>query len=113
VTPSVASAAPGTATVSRPRLVAKSGSGLITKGSGPSGGKPAPDASAVWNKNRREQKIASGTPLTLTTTNPQRSCPSTGTEKVYRRGTEKVWNSHGDTAPSRCCQGTVQLGRYR
>ncbi|KAK3293892.1 uncharacterized protein B0H64DRAFT_174922 [Chaetomium fimeti] len=52
ITPSAASAASGTATISRPRLVAKTGSGLITKGSGPSGGKPAPDASAVWNKNR-------------------------------------------------------------
>ena len=62
VAPSVAPAASGTATVSRPRLVAKTGSGLITKGSGPSGGKPAPDASAVWNKNRREQTIASGSP---------------------------------------------------
>ncbi|KAL2137221.1 hypothetical protein VTI74DRAFT_6432 [Chaetomium olivicolor] len=37
----------------RPRLVAKTGSGLITKSSA-NGGKPgsAPDANAVWNKNR-------------------------------------------------------------
>jgi hypothetical protein len=62
ITPSAASPTPGTATVSRPRLVAKTGSGLITKGSGTSGGKPAPDASAVWNKNRREQTITPGSP---------------------------------------------------
>ncbi|KAL2145664.1 hypothetical protein VTI28DRAFT_6539 [Corynascus sepedonium] len=51
-TPSTASPAPGTTTTNRPRLVAKTGSGLITKGSGANGGKPAPDPSAVWNKNR-------------------------------------------------------------
>lgn len=62
VTPSAASPVPGTATVSRPRLVAKIGSGLITKGSGSNGGKVAPDASVVWNKNRREQTIAEGAP---------------------------------------------------
>lgn len=42
---------------SRPRLVAKSGGGLVTKtSSGANGGKSAqaPDPSAVWNKNRRE-----------------------------------------------------------
>ncbi|KAL2266881.1 hypothetical protein VTJ83DRAFT_4158 [Remersonia thermophila] len=51
--PSLASATPaasGTATTSRPRLVAKTGGGLITKGA--SGAKAAPDPSAVWNKNR-------------------------------------------------------------
>ncbi|KAL2177568.1 uncharacterized protein P884DRAFT_199591 [Thermothelomyces heterothallicus CBS 202.75] len=51
-TTSAASPAPGTTTTSRPRLVAKVGSGLITKSSGGNGGKPAPDPSAVWNKNR-------------------------------------------------------------
>ncbi|KAK4140840.1 uncharacterized protein C8A04DRAFT_14578 [Dichotomopilus funicola] len=51
-TTTMASAAPGAATSSRPRLVAKTGSGLVSKGSGAQGGKPAPDASAVWNKNR-------------------------------------------------------------
>lgn len=42
---------------SRPRLVAKTGSGLVAKSSGANGGKSgsAPDANAVWNKNRREQ----------------------------------------------------------
>ncbi|KAL2121615.1 hypothetical protein VTJ04DRAFT_5642 [Mycothermus thermophilus] len=52
--PSLASATPassGTTTTSRPRLVAKTGGGLITKGSA-NGAKPAPDPSAVWNKNR-------------------------------------------------------------
>jgi hypothetical protein len=50
----------GTPTISRPRLVAKSGSGLVAKAaSGANGGKPgsAPDASVVWNKNRRGQTI--------------------------------------------------------
>ncbi|KAL2263978.1 hypothetical protein VTK26DRAFT_3762 [Humicola hyalothermophila] len=44
----------GTPTTSRPRLVAKTGSGLIAKTSGANGGKPGsvPDANAVWNKNR-------------------------------------------------------------
>jgi len=46
------SPAPGAITASRPRLVAKTGSGLVTKGPGGNGGKSAPDASAVWNKNR-------------------------------------------------------------
>ncbi|KAK3996189.1 hypothetical protein QBC44DRAFT_365740 [Cladorrhinum sp. PSN332] len=41
-----------TLTASRPRLVAKSGSGLVAKSSSANGGKSAPDANAVWNKNR-------------------------------------------------------------
>ncbi|KAK4202812.1 hypothetical protein QBC40DRAFT_37348 [Triangularia verruculosa] len=43
-----------TLTSSRPRLVAKTGSGLVAKSSGANGGKSgsAPDANAVWNKNR-------------------------------------------------------------
>ncbi|KAK1751975.1 hypothetical protein QBC47DRAFT_424923 [Echria macrotheca] len=47
-------ASSGTLTASRPRLVAKSGSGLVAKTSGANGGKPgaAPDPNAVWNKNR-------------------------------------------------------------
>jgi short subunit dehydrogenase-like uncharacterized protein len=48
---------PGTASLSaRPRLVAKSGSGLVTKSSaGGNGAKgAAPDPNAVWNKNRRK-----------------------------------------------------------
>lgn len=50
-----------TSTSLRPRLVAKSGSGLRDASSkttlGANGGKPgAPDASAVWNKNRRRYK---------------------------------------------------------
>jgi hypothetical protein len=56
--PSAPSPAPGIATATRPRLVAKSGSGVVTKGSGANGAKLAPDASAVWNKNRREQTTA-------------------------------------------------------
>jgi hypothetical protein len=51
----VASAS-STAITSRPRLVAKSGSGLVAKSSsGANGGKSgsAPDPNAVWNKNRR------------------------------------------------------------
>ena len=60
-------AAQGTASTAtpRPRLVAKSGSGLIAKTSAnANGGKsaPAPDPNAVWNKNRREQ-ISSGPSL--------------------------------------------------
>lgn len=46
----------GTQASTRPRLVAKSGSGLVAKSSsGANGGKPgsAPDPNAVWNKNRR------------------------------------------------------------
>lgn len=51
--------AQGTATPasSRPRLVAKSGGGLVTKAAaGVNGGKSAqaPDPSVVWNKNRRK-----------------------------------------------------------
>ncbi|KAK4240391.1 hypothetical protein C8A03DRAFT_31527 [Achaetomium macrosporum] len=44
----------GTPTGTRPRLVAKTGSGLITRSSGANGGKTGagPDANAVWNKNR-------------------------------------------------------------
>lgn len=56
--PSPSPAPSGTPTTTRPRLVAKSGSGLIAKSSTTAnGGKPgsAPDANAVWNKNRREQ----------------------------------------------------------
>ncbi|KAK4185928.1 hypothetical protein QBC35DRAFT_388470 [Podospora australis] len=37
---------------SRPRLVAKTGSGLVSKTSGANGSKSTPDANAVWNKNR-------------------------------------------------------------
>jgi hypothetical protein len=52
------SSSPGGASASaaRPRLVAKSGSGLVTKSSTLNGGKPgsAPDPNAVWNKNRRK-----------------------------------------------------------
>lgn len=46
----------GTHASTRPRLVAKSGSGLVAKSSSSAnGGKPgsAPDPNAVWNKNRR------------------------------------------------------------
>ena len=47
-----------TSTVSKPRLVAKSGTGLVSvsrsSGTGLGGAAgAAPDASAVWNKNRR------------------------------------------------------------
>jgi hypothetical protein len=49
-----------TSTASRPRLVAKSGSGLRDSlpRSGPNGARPAgvPDASAVWNKNKRKHQ---------------------------------------------------------
>ncbi len=45
----------GTLNATRPRLVAKTGSGLVAKSSGVNGGKSGPDAGAVWNKNRREQ----------------------------------------------------------
>lgn len=53
----------GTATASlRPRLVAKSGSGLrdsSARSELTNGGKlGAPDASAVWNKNRRKSKMS-------------------------------------------------------
>ncbi|KAK3307631.1 uncharacterized protein B0T15DRAFT_184510 [Chaetomium strumarium] len=53
-TVSAAAAPTGPPTGTRPRLVAKTGSGLITRSSGANGGKTgsAPDASAVWNKNR-------------------------------------------------------------
>jgi hypothetical protein len=50
----------GASASTRPRLVAKSGSGLVAKASGANGGKSAPDGNAVWNKNRREQPIAAG-----------------------------------------------------
>jgi hypothetical protein len=51
-------AAPLTSSAPRPRLVAKSGSGLRDStpraSAAANGGKaPAPDANAVWNKNRR------------------------------------------------------------
>jgi hypothetical protein len=58
----VAAAAPTApvTTTTRPRLVAKTGSGLIAKSSGANGAKAgsAPDPNAVWNKNRREQTTA-------------------------------------------------------
>jgi hypothetical protein len=44
----------GASASTRPRLVAKSGSGLAAKATGANGGKAAPDGNAVWNKNRRE-----------------------------------------------------------
>ncbi|KAK0637115.1 hypothetical protein B0T17DRAFT_588063 [Bombardia bombarda] len=50
-----ASSASGSLTASRPRLVAKTGTGLVTKSSsGANGGKAgsAPDPSVVWNKNK-------------------------------------------------------------
>ncbi len=60
-TPTGLATAPATATLSaRPRLVAKTGSGLGNalprSGSGANGGRPAaaPDPSVVWNKNRRK-----------------------------------------------------------
>lgn len=54
---------PSNAAISRPRLVAKTGSGLRDStprnSTSANGGKPgaAPDASAVWNKNRRMWQI--------------------------------------------------------
>jgi hypothetical protein len=54
-----AQAGPSTSTAARPRLVAKSGSGLRDStprtANAANGGKAgaAPDANAVWNKNRR------------------------------------------------------------
>jgi hypothetical protein len=53
--------APSTSSTPRPRLVAKSGSGLRDSAprtaAAPNGAKmgSAPDANAVWNKNRRKQ----------------------------------------------------------
>lgn len=64
--PAPAQAGPSLSTIARPRLVAKSGSGLRdstprTSAAG-NGGKAggAPDASAVWNKNRRKSDCAFG-----------------------------------------------------
>ena len=59
----VASGGPSASTTLRPRLVAKSGSGLRDStpraSTAANGSKPgaAPDASAVWNKNRRTLHI--------------------------------------------------------
>lgn len=67
-TASSASTPSGTSTTARPRLVAKTGGGLIAKASsGTNGGKSgsAPDANAVWNKNRREE-ISLGPLLMIT-----------------------------------------------
>ena len=53
----VAPTGPSTTFTPRPRLIAKSGSGLRDSAprasSAANGGVSAPDASAVWNKNRR------------------------------------------------------------
>lgn len=73
-----------TLSAARPRLVAKSGSGLVTKASGANGGKAAPDASAVWNKNRREQTVAC---LFGRITDLFASGPSPGAQEIYRRRT--------------------------
>lgn len=54
------SSTPGSTTLSaRPRLIAKSGSGLVAKSSaGLNGAKGnAPDPSAVWNKNQRKWSL--------------------------------------------------------
>ena len=109
----------GTLTSSRPRLVAKTGGGLIAKSSsGASGGKPAsvPDPNAVWNKNRRE---CSTSPPTLSdclllepVADRMDSCSRPGAQEIYRRRTEEVWDPHGFAAPSRRQQGPVQLGRH-
>lgn len=84
-TVSTSTASPtGTPTISRPRLVAKSGGGLVAKAaSGANGGKPgsAPDARAVWNKNRREQSTPPQ--YCAMTTNRVNSCPSARTQKVH------------------------------
>jgi hypothetical protein len=59
VAATTAQTGPSISATARPRLVAKSGSGLRDStprtSSAANGGKPgaAPDASAVWNKNRR------------------------------------------------------------
>lgn len=55
-----AAAPSATLAISRPRLIAKSGSGLVAKSSsGANGGKSgsAPDANEVWNKNRRKKNL--------------------------------------------------------
>ncbi|EFX04654.1 hypothetical protein CMQ_1582 [Grosmannia clavigera kw1407] len=50
----VATLSSSTSASARPRLIAKTGGGLVAKGSGGTNGRPAaaPDANAVWNKNR-------------------------------------------------------------
>ena len=59
-------AAVQSAATARPRLVAKSGSGIggssLRAGGAGNGGRPAaaPDPSAVWNKNRRKSRAPSG-----------------------------------------------------
>jgi hypothetical protein len=66
-TSTAAPAGPSTSTTPRPRLVAKSGSGLRDStpraSTAANGSKPgaAPDASAVWNKNRRTLHIFTST----------------------------------------------------
>jgi len=80
------------ASAARPRLVAKTGSGLGASfprsSGGVNGGRPAaaPDPNAVWNKNRRESLCAllllDGTRrpgAVLMTSNIVHSRPSTGT----------------------------------
>ena len=73
-------------TAARPRLVAKSGSGL--RDSAPrastaaNGGKPgaAPDANAVWNKNRRTLHQTFGTTMILILP----SGPTTRAQAIHR-----------------------------
>lgn len=66
---STAAQTPTTSSTLRPRLVAKSGSGLRdnSKTSLAVNGRTAPDASAVWNKNRREHPPS-------TTVHPSATC---------------------------------------
>jgi hypothetical protein len=91
-------------TAARPRLVAKSGSGL--RDSAPrasiaaNGGKPgaAPDANAVWNKNRRTLRKQI---WYIYNTNFS-SGPSTRAQAIHRRRTEAaLWNTLGYETPIR------------
>ncbi len=107
---------PSSSTALRPRLVAKSGSGLrdATPRSAASanGGKAgaAPDANAVWNKNRRKLQFRCciGVGLILYS----RACART--KALHRRGVEAaIWNSFSNEASVGRSNQASQLGRYR
>jgi hypothetical protein len=73
VTASTEKTGPATLVAARPRLVAKSGSGIrgdsATRASSAANGTKAsgaPDASAVWNKNRRRLQLAKSKGIMLT-----------------------------------------------
>jgi hypothetical protein len=110
--PSSASPQPST----RPRLVAKTTSGLRDSSSKPilPGSKnaaSAPDPSQVWNKNRREFEFASEIVVLLTC---PYSRPTYAFEASHRRRTKAtIWNSYDISNPGGWKWDRIEVGGYR